>query len=43
MVEQDFDDDCENTEEPQDIYEPTEEEIDEYYREKAERYWRDKW
>lgn len=42
MVEQDFDDDCEDTE-PQDIYEPTEEELDDYYRDKAERYWRNKW
>jgi hypothetical protein len=26
-----------------DIYEPTEEEIDEYYRQKAEKYWENKW
>lgn len=35
----DYDDDVEYIE----PYEPTEEEIEEYYREKAERYWRNKW
>jgi len=25
------------------FYEPTEEEIDEYYRQKAEKYWENKW
>jgi hypothetical protein len=24
-------------------YEPTEEELDEYYRQKAEKYWENKW
>ena len=27
----------------EEIYEPTEEEIDEYYRQKAEKYWENKW
>lgn len=35
----------ENTDEEEihEQYEPTEEELDKYYEEQAEKYWRDKW
>lgn len=32
-----------DTNEPMECYEPTEEEIDEYHRQKAEKYWENKW
>ena len=38
MIEEENEDD-----EIYDEYEPSEEELDRFYEEQAERYWRDKW
>lgn len=35
--------DEQESEEEQEIIEPTEEELDNYYRDKAEKYWEKKW